>query len=43
MLFIGEDEVKSGLYAVKDMVASAEYKLNTTDIIGLIQGSLDSE
>lgn len=37
MLFIGEDEVKSGLYAVKDMVASAEYKLNIADIVGLIR------
>lgn len=37
MLFIGEDEVKSGLYAVKDMLKSAEYKLNIADIIGLIR------
>lgn len=36
MLFIGEDEVKSGLYAIKDMKKSEEYKLNIADIIGLI-------
>lgn len=37
MLFIGEDEVKSGLYTVKDIKKSAEYKLKFTDIIGLIR------
>ncbi len=37
MLFIGEEEVKTGLYAFKDIQKSAEYKLNVADIIGLIR------
>ena len=37
ILFIGEDEVKTGLYALKDMQKSAEYKLNIADIVGLIR------
>ncbi len=37
MLFIGEDEVKSNKYAIKDMVKSAEYKLNVVDIVQLIK------
>lgn len=37
MLFIGEDEVKTGLFALKDMQKSAEYKLNVSDIVGLIR------
>lgn len=37
MLFIGDDEVKSGRYAVKDIKKSAEYKLKFAEIIGLIR------
>lgn len=37
MLFIGEEEVKTGLYAFKDIQKSAEYKLNIADIVGLIR------
>lgn len=43
MLFIGENEVRTGQYAVKDMVKSVEYKLYSADIIGLINSPYASQ
>jgi histidyl-tRNA synthetase len=37
ILFIGEDEVKTGLYTIKNIAKSQEYKLNFTDIVELIK------
>ena len=37
MIFVGENEVQSGLFALKDMQKSAEYKLNISDIVGIIR------
>ena len=35
IMFIGEEEVKSGLYTIKDIAKSQEYKLNFADIVDL--------
>jgi histidyl-tRNA synthetase len=39
MLFIGEQEVNTGKYNLKDMSKSQEYKLNFTEIVELIKES----
>ena len=37
ILFIGEEEVKSGIYTIKDIAKSQEYKLNFADLTSLIK------
>lgn len=37
IMFIGEEEVKSGLYTIKDIAKSQEYKLNFAGIVDLIR------
>lgn len=37
ILFIGEDEVKSGIYTIKNIVKSEEYKVNFTELTKLIK------
>lgn len=37
ILFIGEDEVKSGIYTIKNIAKSEEYKVNFTELTKLIK------
>lgn len=37
ILFIGEDEVNSGTYTIKDLIKSQEYKLKFAEIVELIK------
>ena len=37
ILFLGEDEVKSGIYTLRNIEKSQEYKLEFTDIIKLLK------
>lgn len=37
ILFIGEEEVKSGIYTIKNIAKSAEYKVNFTELTKLIK------
>lgn len=36
ILFLGETEVKTGIYTIKDIAKSAEHKLNLTELIKLV-------
>jgi len=38
MIFIGEEEVKSGLFTIKDIAGSKEYKLDFAGLVDLIKG-----
>jgi len=37
ILFVGEDEIKSGIYTIKNIAKSVEHKVNFTELIKLIK------
>ena len=36
MIFVGEDEIKTGQYSFKDIINSKDYKLDVAGIIDLV-------